>query len=95
MKAIPSRRIYDFPAKKYSTGLAQLLMKAIEDVTARLFCHILSNLNEIKKKKKYSFISMFSQSLLNNKYILLKYNNYTQFLEVAVKTCSKANTAQY
>lgn len=38
---------------------------------------------------------MFSQSLLNNKYILLKYNNYTQFLEVAVKTCSKANTAQY
>lgn len=49
MNAIPSRRIYDFPAKKYSTGLAQLLMKAIEDVTARLLCQISSNLNEIKK----------------------------------------------
>lgn len=49
MKARPSRRIYDFPAKKYSTGLAQLLMKAIEDVTTRLLCHILSNLNEIKR----------------------------------------------
>lgn len=56
MKAMPSRRIYDFPAKKYSTGLAELLKKAMDDVTTRLLCHILSNLNEIKKPSFYETI---------------------------------------
>lgn len=51
MKDSPSVRMYERPASVYSTGLAQLLMKAREEVTARHDLEILLNLQEKNKAR--------------------------------------------
>lgn len=51
MKDSPSARMYERPASAYSTGLAQLLMKAREEVAARHEREMLPNLHEENKPR--------------------------------------------
>lgn len=54
MKDSPFAWMYERPASAYSTGLAQLLMKAREEVVARHELAILSNLHEENKPRDYT-----------------------------------------
>ena len=63
MKAKPFCLMQDFPAKVQRTGLAQLLMKAKAEVTARLDLEMWSNLQISKTKPAFiCFKNIFSDS---------------------------------